>query len=114
MCKEQQKLLSWQKNLEEKYRRDFVGISVHDTVYLLLSIQEIKLAEKLRSEFKIPDRRYWWMRLKAFAEHQDWPELEKFSKLKSPIGYEVCFCFQKFSELLINNLIIMTILKAIY
>lgn len=52
-------------------------------------MQEIKLAEKLRLEYKVPDRRFWWLRLKALAELEEWAEMEKFSKLKkSPIGYE--------------------------
>ncbi|KAK6631655.1 hypothetical protein RUM44_006184 [Polyplax serrata] len=94
--KEEQKLLSYQRNLEEKFRRNFVGISLHDTVELLLNLQEIKLAEKLRSEFKVPDRRYWWLRLKTLAEAGDWTEIEKFSKIKSPVGYEpfVDICLQ--------------------
>ena len=88
-CKEQQKLLNYQKNLEEKFHRDFVGSSLHDTLHLLLTLSEIKLAEKLRSEYKVPDRRFWWLRLMTMAELGDWDEMEKFSKNKSPIGYEV-------------------------
>lgn len=34
--------------------------------------------------------RYWWLKLKALAEKEEWDELEKFSKTKkSPIGYLV-------------------------
>lgn len=66
---------------------------MHDTVRLLLTMKEIKLAEKLRSEYKVPDRRFWWLRLTTLAERQEWSEIEKFSKLKSPVGYEVSHSF---------------------
>lgn len=36
-----------------------------------------------------PDR-FWWLKINALAEREDWEELEKFSKgKKSPIGYLV-------------------------
>uniref|UniRef100_A0A7N8XYH1 Vacuolar protein sorting-associated protein 16 homolog n=1 Tax=Mastacembelus armatus TaxID=205130 RepID=A0A7N8XYH1_9TELE len=54
-----------------------------------------KQAEQLYRDFRVPDKRYWWLKLKALAEKEEWEELEKFSKSKkSPIGYlafvEVC------------------------
>lgn len=41
----------------------------------------------------MPDKRFWWLKVKALAESRNWVELEKFAKSKkSPIGYEVrCF-----------------------
>lgn len=34
--------------------------------------------------------RYWWLKLTALAEKEDWEEIEKFAKSKkSPIGYLV-------------------------
>lgn len=69
---------------------DFVGKSVHDTIQMLLSLGEIKLAERLRTDYKVPDRHFWWLRLQTMAENGTWEELEKFAKSKkSPIGYEV-------------------------
>nr|CAD7406572.1 unnamed protein product [Timema poppensis] len=89
MCEEQQKLLKYQNTLEDKFRREFVGLSLHDTVHLLLMLHEVKLAEKLRAEYKVPDRRYWWLRILSLAALSEWSELDKFSKTKkSPIGYE--------------------------
>lgn len=54
-----------------------------------------KKAEQLYKEFRIPDKRYWWLKISALAEKEDWEELENFSKSKkSPIGYlpyvEIC------------------------
>jgi len=66
-----------------------LGKSIHETVKILLLRNEIKLAEKLRAEYKVPDRRYWWLRIQCLADQGLWSELEKFSKSKkSPIGYE--------------------------
>ena len=48
------------------------------------------MAEQLRKEFKVPDKRFHWLKVRALAESRDWIELEKFAKSKkSPIGYEV-------------------------
>ncbi|KAJ9598585.1 hypothetical protein L9F63_010714 [Diploptera punctata] len=89
LCEEQLKLLRYQKTLEEKFHREFVGRSLHDTVYFLLLLHEVKLADKLRTEYRVTDRRYWWLRIQSLAELGDWIELEKFSKSKkSPIGME--------------------------
>lgn len=90
LTEEQIKLLKYQRSLEDTLNEQIVGKSLHDTVKLLLLQNEIKLADKLRSEYKIPDRRYWWLRIQCLGERGLWGELEKFSKSKkSPIGYEV-------------------------
>lgn len=89
LCEEQQKLLRYQKTLEDKFRREFVGRSLHDTVYFLLVLHETKLADKLRTEYRVTDRRYWWLRIQSLSELGEWTELDKFSKSKkSPIGIE--------------------------
>ena len=54
---EQIKLLRYQRSLEETLNESIVGKPLHDTVKMLLLHNEIKLADKLRSEYKFPDRR---------------------------------------------------------
>ncbi|XP_015590032.1 vacuolar protein sorting-associated protein 16 homolog [Cephus cinctus] len=89
LTEEQIKLLRYQRSLEDTLDQPVVGKSLHDTVKLLLLQNELKLADKLRSEYKLPDRRYWWLRIQCLAEKGLWNEMEKFSKSKkSPIGYE--------------------------
>uniref|UniRef100_A0A023F2B4 Vacuolar protein sorting-associated protein 16 homolog n=1 Tax=Triatoma infestans TaxID=30076 RepID=A0A023F2B4_TRIIF len=89
LCEEHLRLSKYQRNLEDKFKRDFFGKSLHDTLKLLLTMQEVKLADKLRHEYKVPDRRYWWLRVKVLGELGAWSDLEKLSKSKkSPIGYE--------------------------
>ncbi|VEN47400.1 unnamed protein product [Callosobruchus maculatus] len=91
MCEEAVKLSRFQKEHEEKVpsaKNKLLDKSVNATCRALLEINELKLAEKFRNEFKIPDKRYWWLRISCLAQQNDWTELEKFSKLKkSPIGY---------------------------
>lgn len=54
---EQIKLLRYQRSLEENLHESVVGKPLHDTVKILLLNNETKLADKLRSEYKFPDRR---------------------------------------------------------
>ncbi|KAF2892196.1 hypothetical protein ILUMI_13977 [Ignelater luminosus] len=98
MCDEALKLLKYQRTLEDKHKEGFVGKSVHDTCKRLLELMDVKEAEKMRGNFKIPERRFWWLRIQTLADLGDWVELEKFSKTKkSPIGYAhfVDVCLQK-------------------
>ncbi|XP_031845297.1 vacuolar protein sorting 16 [Nomia melanderi] len=89
LTEEQIKLLRYQKSLEDTGHESIVGKPLHDTVKLLLLQNELKLADKLRSEYRISDRRYWWLRIQCLAEKGMWNDLEKLSKSKkSPIGYE--------------------------
>lgn len=58
LTEEQIKLLKYQRSLEDTLHESIIGKPLHDTVKILLLRNELKLAEKLRSEYKIPDRRY--------------------------------------------------------
>ncbi|KAM5153135.1 vacuolar protein sorting-associated protein 16 homolog [Mantella aurantiaca] len=95
VTEDQIKLLRIQRTLQEKLDKTYVDYSLHQTVYNLIIDDMQKRAEQLYKEFKIPEKRYWWLKLTALAEKEDWEELENFSKSrKSPIGYlpfvEVC------------------------
>ena len=86
---DQMKLLKYQRRLEEEFNRPYMDLSLHQTIYRLTTENNIKVAEQLRKEFKVPDRRYWWIKIHALAETGEWMELEKFSRnKKSPIGME--------------------------
>ncbi|XP_064643681.1 vacuolar protein sorting-associated protein 16 homolog [Lineus longissimus] len=89
VTEEQVKLLRYQRRLEEELNRPYLDLSVHETIYKVLKENNHKMADTLKKEFKIPDRRFWWLKIQALAEAGDWIELERFSKSKkSPIGYE--------------------------
>jgi len=84
------RLLKYQIKLEEKFHRSYVNLSLQQTMQELIIEKEYKLSEELKKDFKVSDRRYWWLKMTVLAERQEWLELEKLSKLKkSPIGYEV-------------------------
>ncbi|XP_015782165.1 vacuolar protein sorting-associated protein 16 homolog [Tetranychus urticae] len=100
---EQLKLMENQIKLEEKFKHPFVGLSLQETMAKLLYDKEHKLAEGLKKDFKVPDRRFWLLKINILAEQRDWNELEKFSKSKkSPIGYEpfvsACLKFKNRTE----------------
>ncbi|XP_064535512.1 vacuolar protein sorting-associated protein 16 homolog [Drosophila montana] len=91
LCEETSRMLKLQKTLFNYHNGAVAlnGLSIHDTMLQLLNVGELKEAEKIKSEFKVPDRRFWWLRILSLAEKFNWVELENFSKKKkSPIGYE--------------------------
>uniref|UniRef100_H9G3D8 Vacuolar protein sorting-associated protein 16 homolog n=1 Tax=Anolis carolinensis TaxID=28377 RepID=H9G3D8_ANOCA len=92
---DQIKLLRIQRRLQDDFDKPYLDYSLHDTVYNLILEGNHKRAEQLYRDFKIPDKRFWWLKINALAEQGDWEEMEKFSKSKkSPIGYlpfvEIC------------------------
>lgn len=69
---------------------EFVNLSLNETVYRLILSGYGKRAQKIRSDFKMSETTYWWIRLRALVAKRDWGELEEISKAKkSPIGWEV-------------------------
>jgi len=56
-CESHIKLIRYQSSLEEKLKNNFRNLTLHDTLLKLIEINELKLADKLRSEFKVPERR---------------------------------------------------------
>ncbi|RIB09211.1 Vps16, C-terminal region-domain-containing protein, partial [Gigaspora rosea] len=90
------KLLQTQAQFEkEMTNQRLVGLSLSETVHKCIVERQHNKANKLKSDFKIPDKRFWWMKLKALVEVREWDELDRFSKQKkSPIGYEVKFDFR--------------------
>ncbi|XP_048512679.1 vacuolar protein sorting-associated protein 16 homolog isoform X2 [Athalia rosae] len=60
LTEEQLKLLRYQRSLEDTLHEPIVGKPLHETVKLLLLQDELKLADKLRSEYKLPDRRSYY------------------------------------------------------
>nr|ALS04225.1 vacuolar protein sorting-associated protein 16-like protein [Acartia pacifica] len=85
---ESSKLLNHQSKLEEKFGRVYLNKSLHATVSQLLEEGEFKLADKLRSEFKVSDRKYLWLKVRAFGKSKQWVELANLAKnKKSIIGF---------------------------
>ncbi|XP_078515863.1 vacuolar protein sorting-associated protein 16 homolog [Lissotriton helveticus] len=92
---DQIKLLRIQRRLQEELDKSYLDFSLHETVTQLILDGMHKKAEQLYKDFKIPDKMFWWLKISALADREDWEEMEKFAKSKkSPIGYlpfvEVC------------------------
>ncbi|KAI8644677.1 Vps16, C-terminal region-domain-containing protein [Parasitella parasitica] len=83
------KLLQFQLTLEKDTQQSFTGLSISETIYKCTTLGQHNKASKIRTDFKVPDKRFWWVKLRALVEVRDWENLEKLSKSKkSPIGYE--------------------------
>eukprot|EP00005_Dracoamoeba_jomungandri_P004307 CAMPEP_0174258998 /NCGR_PEP_ID=MMETSP0439-20130205/7888_1 /TAXON_ID=0 /ORGANISM="Stereomyxa ramosa, Strain Chinc5" /LENGTH=793 /DNA_ID=CAMNT_0015342709 /DNA_START=252 /DNA_END=2633 /DNA_ORIENTATION=+ len=83
------RLLLLQCDLEATLKEgEFLGCSMSDTLYRVIMLGDLRRAQKIKSEFKVPDKRYWWIMIKALAQKLEWDQLEAFAKdKKSPIGY---------------------------
>ncbi|KAF9172947.1 hypothetical protein BGX21_004216 [Mortierella sp. AD011] len=83
------KLLQLQLQLEKEYAQSFTGLSISSTVYKLITINQSARASKVRESLKMPDKRFWWIKLRALVEIRDWDGVATLAKSKkSPIGYE--------------------------
>ncbi|KAL7422143.1 Vacuolar protein sorting-associated protein 16 [Cryptotrichosporon argae] len=91
MTEDAHRLLVLQQTYERELEFKFVfaGLTVTDFIGALLREGLGKRAERVRADWKVPDKRWWWVKLKALAANHDWEGLEAFAKSrKSAIGYE--------------------------
>ncbi|KAF9805445.1 hypothetical protein IEO21_09049 [Rhodonia placenta] len=88
---EYSRLLNTQQQLEKEAdgKISFFGLSVNETIRICLINGMSKRADKIKSDFKVPDKRFWYVKLKALTAIRDFDGLEAFARSKrSPIGYE--------------------------
>lgn len=87
------KLLKHQQTYEQDFPPErFIGLSIDDTIFKLIRLGATKRAQKVQGEFKVPEKTFWWLRLRALVAKRDWTELEELAKLRrSPIGWEPFF-----------------------
>lgn len=84
------RLLKLQDGLSRDISERFVGLSVNQTIFNLTRLGYSSRAKKVQSEFKVQEKTYWWLRLRALVAKRDWGELEEMAKnRRSPIGWEV-------------------------
>ncbi|KAF9891799.1 hypothetical protein FE257_003280 [Aspergillus nanangensis] len=91
LLSESSQLLKVQEALDKDLadRSEFLGLSLNETIYRLIRSGYGKRGQKIQSEFKMPEKTYWWLRLRALVAKRDWGELEEVGKSrKSPIGWE--------------------------
>lgn len=86
------RLLRTQEVLEKDFGSGFVGLALNATIYKLIRQGGLKRATKLSSDFKVPEKTFWWTKLRALVARRDWTELETLaSQKKSIIGWEPFF-----------------------
>lgn len=88
---EYSKLLGFQSALEKEDggRTTFVGLSVNETIRHCLIKNMAKKAEKVRTDWKVPDKRFWSIKASALINTRDLEGLWSFANAKkSPIGYQ--------------------------
>ncbi|KAI5811091.1 Vps16, N-terminal region-domain-containing protein [Peziza echinospora] len=89
---ESARLLLIQEGYEKDLPAKFVGLSVNETLLELIRLGYNSRAAKIKSEFKVPEKRFWWLKLRGLVAKRDWGEIEEWSKTKkSPIGWEPFF-----------------------
>ena len=100
---EQLKLLDAQRQLEADTQKSppppgappqvaqrfrFVDTTLNTTICRAFAYRQPAAAERLRTELKVPERRWWRLKLKGLAHARDWTGLwELGSARRSPIGF---------------------------
>ncbi|KAL8729527.1 MAG: hypothetical protein Q9181_004972 [Wetmoreana brouardii] len=86
---EAQALIRVQASLDHDMGAHYSGLSLNETLLRLVKTGYGKRAAKLQSDFKVPEKTWWWLRLRGLVAKRDWPEIEEVSKQRrSPIGWE--------------------------
>ncbi|PCH35379.1 vacuolar protein sorting-associated protein 16 [Wolfiporia cocos MD-104 SS10] len=92
---EYSRLLAAQQQLEKEAdgKIQFFGLNVNETIRTCLINGMAKRADKIKSDFKVPDKRhaqqFWYVKLQALTSIRDFEALDAFARSKrSPIGYE--------------------------
>jgi vacuolar protein sorting-associated protein 16 len=87
---ETNRLLKLQEAIEKDFGSGFIGLSLNDTLFKLIRLGGLKRATRISSDFRTPDRVFWWLKLRALVSKRDWTELEEVARgsKKSPIGWE--------------------------
>ncbi|KAJ5898089.1 Vps16 N-terminal [Penicillium tannophilum] len=91
LISEASQLIKAQESLDKDLadHSEFMGLSLNETIFRLFRAGYGKRAHKLQSEFKMPEKTFWWLRLRALVAKRDWGELEEIGRgKKSPIGWE--------------------------
>lgn len=98
---EEELLIKKQEDLEERSVTErwrngphrFLGLSVVDTLRKLIELGEISTpagADKLRADLKVPDKRYWRIKIRALSDSNNLSELNDLATYRSsPVGYEL-------------------------
>ncbi|KAL8835622.1 MAG: hypothetical protein Q9170_003239 [Blastenia crenularia] len=89
---EAQALIRVQASLDKDLDGRYSGLSLNETILRLVRTGNGKRAAKLQSDFKVPEKTWWWLRLRGLVANRDFGEIVEVSKQRrSPIGWEPFF-----------------------
>ncbi|KAL8661171.1 MAG: hypothetical protein Q9202_005828 [Teloschistes flavicans] len=89
---EAQALIRVQASLDQDLDAHYSGLSLNETLLRLITTGYGKRALKIQSDFKVPEKTWWWLRLRGLVVKRDWGEIEEVGKQRrSPIGWEPFF-----------------------
>jgi len=89
---EAQTLLKMQEAFDRDLEETYTGLSVNKTLFRLLRAGYAGRAKKVQSEFKVSEKTFWWIRLRAHIASRAWSEIETLSSSRrSPIGWTPFF-----------------------
>ncbi|KAJ3415205.1 hypothetical protein HDV05_005345 [Chytridiales sp. JEL 0842] len=77
---DQIKLLQAQSAIERDTGHSFFNLTVSQTIYKLLILGHGNRAAKLKSDLKVPEKRYLWIKARVLVEQRNWEGLDKFIK----------------------------------
>ncbi|KAJ3195190.1 hypothetical protein HK101_000900 [Irineochytrium annulatum] len=80
---DQMALLKIQSKLEKETGHSFFDMSISQTIFKLLLLGHFDRAKKMKSDLKVPEKRFLWLKLKALIEQRNWDGLDKFVKESS-------------------------------
>ncbi|KAK0537430.1 Vacuolar protein sorting-associated protein 16 [Tilletia horrida] len=104
LIEEQSRLLGFQAALEAEDggggQHRYIGLSVNETIRQCLLQGMMRKAEKLRTDWKVPDKRWWQLRVDALASNRDWEGLWAFGEYlaKSSVARPAVKRDQKFDS----------------
>ena len=88
-CHEYAKLLKAQRKLQDTTgSTQYMGLSVADSMSQCIMLGNNRALTQLKSDFKIPDKQFWYLKIRTLANAGDWTALLDFAQeKKSPVGY---------------------------
>ena len=83
LVEEQTRLLHWQEKLEKDLDEPiFVDMSISETILNLLVLGQHKMAATIKTEFKVPDKRFYHLKLRVLSRSKEWHQLRQFAMEK--------------------------------
>lgn len=70
-------LLLLQEQLQKETGQIFTDLSISETIFKLLLLDEHARAKKVVSDYKVSSKKFWWLQLRSFIARHDWSGLDK-------------------------------------